>query len=397
MPNHNSVQMNFISLITLFVVISSIFSCQKSQNSSPEEGFASYKFEKEREFLIHSLSTIELLDYYPEDSLFLGYTNTHSGKEICLVKENGEIVLSRHMQGEGPNQYPSNLSCLGFAENGDIWAMTSVQVFRYDQELNLREKFTYESNHMITLYTISKKFYYYRKDPLSREITFPTIPSGVSPFNSKSFEKIQNAKLLDLYDQGQETVMEFAPIFERQVTEEFLRISGGVYAPIFMIDTIDFKLYLTSTIDNEITIYDLNTDTFSARLDIHHGDPSALEPSTKIKTETLTKNSEGWLLTPKNHNIHKLDQGIFALEYLMGTSINPNAIKGTQLGESKEDIYQNRLIMFDQNRQLSGDLALPVKGIIMTSLPGNRLLVRVENSEVEEDFTRYVIIRVIKE
>ena len=389
-------QRNLIISIVVIAISITTSSCQKGKNLSPEEGFASYSLEKEREFLIHSLSTVELLDYYPKDSLYLGYTITHSGKEICLVKEDGQIILSRNMQGEGPNQHAANLSCLGFAENGDIYAMTSVQVLRYNQNLELLEKFTYEPMQMTTFYTISKKFNYHLKYTNQSEIIFTVNPSDVSRNNFRSSEAYQYAKLVEFYDQKDESTKEIGLISERNITEELLGIVKGFYAPIYILNAITSKLYLTTTLDNEITIYDMNADSVSAKINIYYSDPNAIEPSKKISPQTLSKNPDGWLLSPKNHNIHKLDNGLFALEYHM-VSINPNPNQDIQEYDIDGNVYKNRLILFDQNCQLSGDLALPVKGIIMSSIPGNRLLVRVENSEVEEDFTRYVIYKVMKE
>lgn len=388
----NKFQRNLINPMLVVTISISLFSCQKEMGSSPED-FGSYHLEKEKEFLIHSLSSVELLDYYPEDRLYLGYTITHSGKEICLVNEDGEILLSRNLQGEGPEQYPSNLSCLGFSENGDIWAMTSMQVLRYDQNLKLLERFFYESKTTITLYSLLKKFSYFRKDTNRAEITFPVVPSGVGKYEPGNYNK---ANLLEFYDQRQSYSKEIAPVSERRVTEEFYRITEGFYAPVYVLDAENAKLFMTATFDNEITVYDLNADSVAGSLDIHYEDPNAVEPPKPIGSHTLSSTAEDWLISPMNKSIHKLDDGLIVLEYLVKTLINPNPRNGL-LNEIHPDIYRNRLILFDQTRQLSRDLTIPEQGIIMTSLPGNRLLIKVVNPELEEDFTRYAIFMIIRE
>jgi hypothetical protein len=394
MPINKRIQMNFISLITILVVIISHFSCQKSQNSNPKEGFDSYKFEKEREFLVHSLSTVELLDYYPEDSLYLGYTNTPSGKEICLVKENGEIILKKNLQGDGPDKYGANLSCLGFTEDGDIWAVTSVQVLRYNQNLELLEKFAYKPNHMVNLYYFTERFQFYRKDSNSASISFPVNPSGRSR-NVFPFEDYSTAKLLELHDQSSKLSIEIAPISERKVTEEFIRVVQEFYAPVFFIDVNSFKMYLTATFDNQITVFDLAMDSVINSINIYYGDPNAVKPGSEISTNSLKYNAEGWLQSPMNHKMFKLDSNLLLLEYLSDVSIDPDPENGIFSGSMHKDIFKNNIILFKGEHQISGDLTFPVKGIIMTSLPGNRLLVRVENFELEDDFTRYHLYRLI--
>src|SRR5690554_5684275 len=110
----NKPHRNLINPMLVVTISISLFSCQNEKGSIPEE-FVSYHLEKEKEFLIHSLASVELLDYSTEDGLYLGYSVTPKGDEITLVNEDGEIVLSRNMQGEGPEEHVSNLSCLAFS------------------------------------------------------------------------------------------------------------------------------------------------------------------------------------------------------------------------------------------------------------------------------------------
>src|SRR5690606_28903869 len=378
---------NFRNIATSTAIVAifiSLFSCQQGKGSRPED-FGSYRLEKEKEFLIHSIPSVELLDYYPEDRLYLGYTITPGGNEITLVNEDGEIVLSRNMQGEGPGQHSSNLSCLGFSENGDIWAMTSVQVLRYDQNLKLLDNFFYMPNFMITLYSSLKKFSYFRKDTNRMEIAYPVIPSGVGRYRPEDYD---TGRLLEIYDQRQGRSKEIVPISKRRITEEFLEMARGFYAPVHVLNAENAKLFLTGTFDNEITVYDLNADSVAGSIDIYHGDPNAVEPPATIGTHTLSSNPENWLLTSMNIGIHNLDDGMIALEYLMGVSVNPNPPVNLN-SEIHPVISRNRFILFDQNRQLSGDLTIPEQGKVMTSLPGNRLLLKAVNPDVEEDFIRY--------
>src|SRR5690554_3558535 len=264
--------------------------------------------------------------------------------------------------------------------------MTNVHILRYDQNLKLQERFSYTPNFMITLYSLLKKFSYFRKDTNQTEITFFVVPSGVG---RNHFGDYNTANLLEIYDQKQGQSQEIAPVSERRITEELLGIVRGFYAPVYVLDAKTSKLFLTGTLDSEITIYDMNADTVAGSIDIYHGDPNAVEPPAPIGSHTLSSNAENWLLAPMNNSIHQLDDGLIALEYINGASINLNP--GHLDAEIHRDIYRNRLILFDQSRQLSGDLTIPEQGIIMTSLPGNRLLLKVVNPDVEEDFTRYVI------
>src|SRR5690606_1815345 len=99
-------------------------------------GFAQYALEKVKEFKINSLYPVKLIDYYPQQGIYLGYTDKSSqGTDIVLVNEAGEVIIEKNMRGEGPEQYVSTLNCLGFSDGGDIWVQTPFQVLRYDQKL----------------------------------------------------------------------------------------------------------------------------------------------------------------------------------------------------------------------------------------------------------------------
>jgi hypothetical protein len=348
----------------------------------------SFRLKKENEFLIHNLTTVILLDYFADDKIYLGYSNTKEGKEILLVDESGKIILNKNMQGEGPDQHSSSFSCLGFSEKGDIWVMTSVEVLLYDRNLILLDRFKYEPTDILNLYSLAKKFFYFKKDPSQKDITFATIPSGTSRFNPQSGNYFDKLMLFELYDQKSSSVSQLSPLSERLITKEFLQFVGGFYSPVYSIKFNSSKLILTSSFDNEINIYDLTDGTSAVKIPIYYEDPNAVYPSQKLNSEDLLKTPENWLLSPKNQSIHQLDDDLILLEYIMGVSINPHKVNQSEIFE---DPTQNRLILFNSKKQLSSDIIIPEKGIIMTSIPGNRLLIKSVNEEKEDDFTRYFV------
>ncbi len=378
----------FYSKILIFIFFFTEFSCQEKDSIQEDQFMNSFRLKKENEFLIHNLTTVILLDYFADDKIYLGYSNTKEGKEILLVDESGKIILNKNMQGEGPDQHSSSFSCLGFSEKGDIWVMTSVEVLLYDRNLILLDRFKYEPTDILNLYSLAKKFFYFKKDPSQKDITFATIPSGTSRFNPQSGNYFDKLMLFELYDQKSSSVSQLSPLSERLITKEFLQFVGGFYSPVYSIKFNSSKLILTSSFDNEINIYDLTDGTSAVKIPIYYEDPNAVYPSQKLNSEDLLKTPENWLLSPKNQSIHQLDDDLILLEYIMGVSINPHKVNQSEIFE---DPTQNRLILFNSKKQLSSDIIIPEKGIIMTSIPGNRLLIKSVNEEKEDDFTRYFV------
>ena len=61
-----------------------------------------------------------------------------------------------------------------------------------------------------------------------------------------------------------------------------------------------------------------------------------------------------------------------------------------------QDPAYHRLILFDGTKQVSGDIPLPTNGKVTMTLPGNRLLIQLINPDVEEDFIRYGVFKIIE-
>jgi hypothetical protein len=370
-----------------------LVSCKGEIRDKEYPSLETYQLEKESEFSVNSLTNLELLDYFPKDKIYLGYSTTGKGKEIILVDESGQILINQNLQGEGPEQHSSNLSSLGFSETGNIWVMTGVEVLLYNQSLKLIERFKYQPGNVINLYSVSKKFSYHKNDSNSTNISFATIPSGTSIFHPKSYENFDQANLFEIYNQKTKSKIEFSPLNERQVTKDFLEIAGGFYGPVYFIDSEDSKLYLTATFDNEITIYDLSQQTMIDKITIYYADPRSVKLYEKLYIPDLAKTSKGWLETPKNYSIFKLDNGLFALEYNDKVSLNPNL---TNQSEIFENIYQNKMLLFDQTGQLSKEITIPTRGMVMTGLPRNRLLIKLVYPDIEADFTHFEIYKIVK-
>ena len=94
-----------------------------------------------------------------------------------------------------------------------------------------------------------------------------------------------------------------------------------------------------------------------------------------------------------------MDNGLIALEYIREI---PFGTYEKQIADDPhyhhfQDPRYHRLILFDEKKQLSSDLLVPANGKIKTTLPGARFLVKIENPEVEEDFIRYGIFKLLRQ
>jgi hypothetical protein len=149
-------------------------------------------------------------------------------------------------------------------------------------------------------------------------------------------------------------------------------------------------------LDNEILVYNLNTHQLESRLKINHGEFKVL----KLNQISLTdlQSVDRISLGAKNHQLFLLGEGLVILDYVkeIPEGIYEQKKKVNSQYHHYNDPAYHRLILFDQSKQISGDIPLPENGHLMLSMPGNKLLFKIIDPEVEEDFIRYEIHQLVK-
>lgn len=381
-------------LIAMLILAVLIFVWSKDSDLNSKDRLLSYHLEKIKEFKINSLLPVELIDYYPPEGLYLGYTITSNGLEITLINEIGEILTQKNMRGEGPNEYSTRLTSLSFSDDGEIWALTTNQVLLYDQNLNLKKRISYDPINSIVLYNRAEVFSYFFKNEDKSDISFITSPSGTVRYREKNLD-FREGNMIEIYRLNENNTYEIAPIYERSLFKSLDKSIGGLYYPIYALDRENFKLYLTASLDNEITVYDLNTGKLTARIEIDHED--FINLNTTITAERLPSYN-GMSIGSQNFKIFKMERELLVLEYIkkipfdvykQKKSYDPNY-------HHFNDHEYHKLILFDKNNQLTNDLSIPPNATLKMSLPNNMFLVKLEHPNIEEDFTKYGVFRLSK-
>ncbi|WP_157966153.1 hypothetical protein [Cognataquiflexum aquatile] len=153
---------------------------------------------------------------------------------------------------------------------------------------------------------------------------------------------------------------------------------------------------MTTNLDNEITIYDLTSRKLESRIKINHGEFNMLNKS--LITESDFQGYGRTSLSPKNSKLFLLDGGMIVLDYIRGIEYGTYESKKADdpTYHHFQDPAYHRLILFDGTKQISADIPLPTNGKVTMALPGNRLLIQLINPDVEEDFIRYGIYKVVE-
>ena len=362
----------------------------------PNDSFSQYQLEKVEEFIINSLLPVVIVDYDPESKLYLGYISNSKGTRIVLIDEDGDFVINKVLVGEGPNQSSAPFNAMAFTDDGDIWLQTAFQLFLYDQKLNIQKKIRYQSGRKVHIYGRMEFFPYFYQNESASSFSLITNLTNTNSFHPDP-DVVNPTTLIEINFVEKDELSRLAPVSDRAMYKVFDKsLFADLYSIIYTIDRKKRKLYLTTKIDNEITVYDLVSRKLESRIKINHGEFKMLEKSVISLSDIPSHEMNS--LAPKNNKLFFLDEGMIVLDYIReipyGTYESKKADDPTY--HHFEDPAYHRLILFEGTKQISGDIPLPTNGKVTMALPGNRLLIQLINPDVEEDFIRYGIYKVVE-
>ncbi|MCH7412836.1 hypothetical protein MM213_05010 [Belliella sp. R4-6] len=376
---------NRIFSLTTLIILISICDLQKVN--------AQYKFEKNREFQIKSLNSVEIVDYDPVKQQFLAYEKGGGEFVVVLLDDKGRILQKKDLNGQGPGQFSSAMNFLGFSDTEDIRVITPNQMISYDRKLNFKESKKFVIDNPFFVFGGSKAPVFYYKNGQKDNLVFTTYPSGTSRFmREKSLEKHH---LIEMHELNSKKTFHLVPIAHRPIFKHLDNTINSMYKPIFTQDKKSNQLYVTASLDNEITVFDLQSGKTISNIKINHGDFGSFK-KFPISDKDLPSYPP-YTLASMNLNVYHLDGGLVLLDYVKEIPY------GTFEKKKKEDAQYHhfqdpdyhRVILFDERKQLSNDMKIPY-GQIKIAMPNNSILIKLLNPDEEEDFVRYGVYQVSK-
>ncbi|WP_140166786.1 hypothetical protein, partial [Algoriphagus faecimaris] len=280
--------------------------------SWPSFSNAQYKLEKVKSFTVESFYPVEIVDYFPKDGLYLGYINSTEGKRIVLINEEGDFISNKILEGDGPNKSSAPFNAMSFAEDGTIYLQSFSFIYRYDQNLNLLDKFSYPSSTSIRIFGRMEFFSYFKLPGSNSNISFITNPSDTNSFRPGNDSETE---LIEVFHKGTEESIKLAPVTDRIMYSRFDKsLLADLYFIIYKLDPKSRKLYLTTKTDSEILVYDLFSKKLDSRIEIKHGEFPILQKS-KISRNDFKTNVR-IALGAKNHKLFSLEGDKIVLDYI---------------------------------------------------------------------------------
>lgn len=357
--------------------------------------FDQYSLEKKHEFRINSINAIDIVDFDTKRKTYLAYEINGKGFVVLLIDENGKNLVKKNLQGQGPGQFSSAMNFLGFTEEGDILVITPNQLIFYDIKLNFKRSEKINLDNSFFTYNLTESPTFFFKDNFKDHLIFSTFPSNTDRFMMA--KSLENQHLVEMYDFKLKTTLNFASIKERPIYKHLDVSVIEMYKPIFVQNKKKNLIYITANLDNEITIIDLNSRKTISKIEIKHGDFGSFK-KFPISDKSLPSYPP-YTLASVNRKIISFEGGLVVLNYVK--EISSETFEKNRLGDPMYHHFQDpkyhRLILFDQAKQVSGDIPMPKNGHLMISLPGNRLLFKIVDPDIEEDFLRYAIYEIVEE
>ncbi|WP_409628578.1 hypothetical protein [Belliella pelovolcani] len=355
--------------------------------------FSQYNLKLTSEFQINSLSSVEIVDYDPVNKRYLGYENESKGFVVLILDDKGNILQKKNLMGQGPGQFNSSMNALGYSDKKDIWVITPNQLLTFDKNLNFKSAVKYVNSNTFFTYRLAESPIFFYKDKSKNELVFGTYPSNTARFTS--VKDLRSQHLMELHDLSKNQNYFLAPIRNRPISKDLDNSIKSLYRPVFTQDKEKNKLYITASLDNEITIIDLLTGNSISKININHGDFGSFK-KLPITNKTLPSYPPHTLAS-LNLKIIKLDGGLIILNYVKEIPYGTFEKKITEdpFYHHFKDPNYHRIIIFDEEKQLSKDLEIP-HGQIKIAMPNNSILVKLINPDEEEDFVRYGVYQITK-
>ncbi|MBN3584167.1 hypothetical protein JYB64_17345 [Algoriphagus aestuarii] len=357
-------------------------------------GFAQkIQLKKVAELHIESLAPVGIRDYDPVKDEYLGFVDKGSdGVELAIFDSKGKILISEVRRGDGPNYYSSSALTMGFAPNGGIFVQTSNEFLTYDREFNLIKRIRFEPKFTTVVYSGPREKFI----PLSKgdEISFLTGVSGISGM-AMGPEVPSKVNLIEYYDPSMQSVQSIAPLSEREIFEGYGDEKSTVTInSIYGLNSKENLLYLTTTIDNEITVYNPINWFVVKRIKVNHEEFQPLDDIPLKESNLETSGRTG--LFAINRKLLKFDSDFLGLVYVKGESETSFEFRKSSGKKSRlNDPEMHRLVLFKDGVQLPGEHTIS-SGMIEMPLPNNQILVKVSEGEEELEYYPYEIWEIVE-
>ncbi|EKB48980.1 hypothetical protein [Cecembia lonarensis] len=371
-----------------------IISCG-GENTITNEVLNSYELIKVDAFEIENFTMVHLVDFSNEEGIFLGFSEVQN--EVLEISPEGEILKRVNRTGDGPNNYGTwNPIGLSFGPDGKRVFQFPFRLITYSTDYEIVDDFRVPSPLPIRTYRPIGKTAYFKENGNTRYLVGPSafLSAHHLIFTEEGRDTLQNFTLLKTESGETKTVL---PYEEDSYYKKTDQIYYNLMAKSYFIE--GNELFLVHNLDDAIHVYDLKDDfKLLRKIPIYHSqfEKASPLPIGIAPDDPRVKNLAN--LPGRNRQLLNLGDNTWILTYYKGVS---QAVFEARNSEEKPFSILDQedklsLVVFENGKQLEGELALP-DGTILFALPDKKILIKEKsNEEVEEEVTRYSIYQLVK-
>ncbi|MFC5626904.1 hypothetical protein [Algoriphagus winogradskyi] len=378
-------------LVFSLMILSITSGCNSNSRDTSTSEPDTYELVKIDSFQVDNFTRVNILDYNPSEKRYLGYSINED--DIVEISESGEILNRAHRKGDGPSNYGNwNPIGLGFGPEGQRIVELPFELISYDKNYEIVKRLRIPSPLPVRANTPFGSPPYFQSNDTTFLLVGPSnyFTATYLIHNQEGKDTLQNFYQLNLQTGAIKTVVPYEGNSIYNATEN---IYPELMGKSFFIDHKNNELVLVQNLDTELLVYDLPGMTLKKSIPITHSEFLTYPP---VPVETAFSDERAIALgrlSARNQKLFNMGDHTYLLQYFTGISQSEYDSRTTEeepyLG--RFDNNEQRIVIFKNGKQVSKEL-LGINGTIVLSLPGQKLLVQEpENSEIEEEFTRFSI------
>ncbi|WP_192346656.1 hypothetical protein [Algoriphagus sp. Y33] len=378
--------------LAVYLLVLGIYtSCSTKKSESTILDEEKFKLTKIDSFQVDNFTRISILDYSPEEKIYLGYAINED--DILEISEKGQILKRVHKKGDGPGNYGNwNPIGLGFGPTEQRIVELPFAVFSYDKNYEVINEHRIMSPLPIRANAPLGRPPFYQLADTTYLLVGPSnyLTATLLIHNQEGKDTLQNFYQLNMQTGSVKSVI---PYEDNSIYNSTENIYQELMGKSFFADRASNEFAVVHNLDTEILIYDLPGLTLSRSIPIVHSEFLTYPPlpiGTSFSDErTIALNR----LSARNQKLLNLGDKTYLLQYFTGVSQaeydSRNSEEAPYIG--RFDTNEQRILIFKNGKQIPHELS-GIVGSLIISLPDSKILVQEpENSDLEEEFTRFSI------
>ena len=384
----------FTYLLGIFSTSIGLLSCSESDSSNnPESDGINYHIEKIDSFEVNNLTRIIIRDYSSEEKIYLGYAMVED--DLLEISADGEILKRTHKKGDGPGLYGNwNPIGMGFGPNGMRIAELPFSILAYDRDFEEIYRKRIQSPLPIRGFGPMGRTEYYQNQDSTYFLVGPSnyLSAHYLIHNEEGRDTLSNFFSINIQSGDMKSVL---PYRNESVYKQTLDIYPELMTKSFVVDHDTNELMVLHGLEDEIEVYSLPSLTYKESIPLQHSEFLEYSPvpiGADSKDDRLTALR---LMAGRNQNLIQIDKNLYLIKYFTGVTEGQfNTRRGQDaIYSPTNDTKEQKIILVSGKKQIGEVESIP--GSILFGLgEGKFLVLEPENTEIEEEVTRFSIYQV---